>query len=296
MLQPILIDSEYRLIDGVHRLEAARRSGWARIPALICDGATETQWPLIELEANRVRRIPSPLELEAVWRAHYEPEFRAVALQKRRLHLRRGNSTPVLGNTENGASSGSLSIASAAKQTTGLSIETLNKISEIRALAHDQQVEPEVRALARASVQKLARPRASVDGLYRSLARELEMRQSRSSGAAEKSNEVIVSEGHRIRREQCQRQLDRMLEDASLWSERLDGQLGGDLEKLLRSGETDREQLRATRIAFAKSLATLVSIECRLERNQAAALRRIGAEVSRLLSRTSVAQLGIDRR
>lgn len=280
LLQPVLVDARFRLIDGAHRLEAARRSGWSRIAALVFTGVEERSWPLIELEANRVRKTPTPLELEAVWRSHYEPEFRARARARRLSALRRKTSGLVLRNTENEEEGvqGALSAAKAAKQTTGLSIETLNKISAIRAMAEDRDIAADLRTSAVRSLQRLSRPGTSVDALYRSLVEG-------SRGPDPKNEEVA----------RLERRLDRMLEESSLLAERLQGSLGTELGSAIRASPSAREQLRAVRVSLAQALAATVSIECRIESDRVAALRRLGTEVSRLLSKTSVDQLGIEK-
>lgn len=297
LLQPILLDGDLLLIDGAHRLEAARRSGWYRVAALIFEGATKSQWSLIEIEANRVRKQPTPLELESVWRSHYEPEFRARAKTRRLAALRKDmNAQPntaaimgmpgsVLGNTNNRARAEQpLSIAKAAKLTTGLSIDTLNKISEMRGVAESATDTMELRELAAEALRKVDRPGASVDAAHRQLMQ-----------AAARTMQVAkgISDGQGPLPEA---KLDRVLEDSSLLAERLTGSLGEALETAARSNAAAREQLRGVRISLARSLATVVAIECRLENDPIAALRNIGSEVSRLLSHTSAQQLGISGR
>ena len=297
LLQPILLSGDFSIIDGAHRLEAARRSGWYCIPALIFEQLAASRWPLIEIEANRVRKQPTPLELEAAWRVHYEPEFRAQAERRRLAALRaaggsRANAAApmdsaglVLGNTKNQTRGGvPLSIAKAAKLTTGLSIETLNKISEVRSLAESATSSVELRALAASALHRLGRPGASVDASHRSLMQAVARTMPTPAGGADSQGALFEAK------------LDRVLEDSSLLAERLPGPLGEALEAAARSNGAAREQLRGVRVSLARSLATIVSIECRLENDPVRALRSIGSEVGRLLSNTSAQQLGITGR
>ena len=90
-LQPIIVDEQLVLVDGRHRLEAAKRAGWNRIAALVFCGATAEMRPLLESEANRVRRTLNVLELESIWRAHYEPGLRAAAKERQLAGLRMRN-------------------------------------------------------------------------------------------------------------------------------------------------------------------------------------------------------------
>lgn len=305
LLQPILLNGDLVVIDGAHRLEAAKRSGWRYIGAQICEGVAPEQWPLLVLESNRVRKEPSPLELEAVWREHYEPELRAQAKARQLAALRRyafvsassaaknesvdqmkvrsSVTTPqhatVLGNPKNEhMGERPLTIARAAKLATGLSIETLNKVSRVRALAEDASLPVEAREHARRALEKLAHPGARVDTIYRQLRQDIEV--------SCRPQREVPQLGER-----AEQLLARNLEDVSLMAERLQGSLGVELGLAARNHESAREQLRAMRVALAHSLATVVAIECRLERAPVAALRRIGSEVSRVLSATSLQQL-----
>jgi ParB family chromosome partitioning protein len=64
LLQPIVVEEReggFTLVDGRHRLEAARRLGWADIPAVV-RGPDEIDRELAELDANLMRAELSPLE------------------------------------------------------------------------------------------------------------------------------------------------------------------------------------------------------------------------------------------
>lgn len=280
-LQPIVLDSRMVLIDGAHRLEAARQSGWSHIAAIVLDEVASRQRAMLEIEANRVRKNLNVLELEQAWRSHYEPAHRAAARERRRAGLRRGSAVPVIGDSDNGNTTDRISLAKAAKQVTGLSIETLNKIAEIRELSTSSKVPDEVRDVALEGLRRLARSAVGVGSVYRALQHRL-----RTVDSKGKHNN-----GRSERERALQKALERMLAETSMMAERLAGPLAHDLGAAAALGDANREQLRAIRVSLARSLATVVSTECRLEQHPLSALRRLGAEVSRLLSTTSVDQL-----
>lgn len=284
-LQPIVLDSRMVLIDGAHRLEAARRSGWSHIAAIILDEMAPRQRAMLEIEANRVRKNLNALELEQAWRSHYEPAYRAAASERRRSGLRRGSAVPVIGDSDNGNATERISLAKAARQVTGLSIETLNKIAEIRELSTSSKVPEEVRDSAIEGLRRLARSAVGVDSVYRALQHRL--RTGDSMGKHDN--------GRHERERALQKTLERVLAETSMMAERLAGPLAHDLGSAAALGDANREQLRAIRVSLARSLATVVSTECRLEQHPIPALRRLGAEVSRLLSATSVDQLRNER-
>ena len=200
-LQPIVVDEHLVLVDGRHRLEAAKRAGWSRIAALVICGATVEMRPLLAAEANRVRRTLNVLELESIWRAHYEPDLRAAAKERQLAGLRMrdardAESGPalssadrlVIGNSNNQSVAGEgvriatndsstaerggtrhESVGRAAKRITGHSLDTLNKVARIRELATSEAGSPELREAAKQGLQRLATPGASVEMVYRAL-------------------------------------------------------------------------------------------------------------------------------
>ena len=148
-LQPIILDGDFVLIDGAHRLAAVKKSGGTHINAMVFHGVTDEDRPLLEAEANRVRKQLSPLELEDAWSKYYEPAFKARAQRNQVANLRKGTQTPVIGDSYNGKELAQVSIPKAAKATTGLSLDTLNRISDIKATANSATESPEIRDAAR---------------------------------------------------------------------------------------------------------------------------------------------------
>ena len=66
-LQPILVrpgevTGRYRLVDGGHRLEAARLAGLPRIRAIVLEDRDDEAAELLEIDANLVRADLSPLD------------------------------------------------------------------------------------------------------------------------------------------------------------------------------------------------------------------------------------------
>lgn len=340
-LQPIIVDEHLILIDGRHRLEAAKQAGWSRIAALVICGATVEMRSLLEAEANRTRRPLSVLELESIWRTHYEPDLRAAAKERQLAGLRKRNvkdreSGPdsrsagrmVIGNSNNrngggegariadngtpaaGSRTPHESVGRAARRITGYSLDTLNKVARIRTLATSKGSSPEMREAAKQGLQRLARPGASVEMVYRSLREQatastlafrsvserprtvekLESpdacRESRGAGLA------VVTSLDAVRDEQA---LERALAECSRLAERFEGALTSQLRAAAGRGDAEREMLRATRVSLAYCLATVVAIECVLEAQPMLALRSIGIEVSSLLSHTSVQYLRAQR-
>lgn len=339
-LQPIVVDSEWVLIDGAHRLEAAKQAGWSHVSAVIIEGAIAEHRQFLETEANSVRRMLTVLELEQVWRSHYEPALRAAAKRrqlqglKNRFGTSNGSSDElegqktaggVIGNSNNvgsdlglglgcvsdtkpGSVQGSLSrsaprqepdqnflpgsslrvgesLASAAKRITGYSLETLNKVTQIKGVAGSSETPEHLRNAARRGLQRLTRPGASIDSIYRSLRtlqQQADLGQLGQAGAL-RSRELLD-----------ERQLESTLAEVLRLADRFDGSGTERLIAAARCSDANRQILRSMRHSLARSLATVVSAECRLEVDQRGALRSLGAEVSRLLSTTSVAQLGFE--
>lgn len=268
-LQPIVVDSMLRLIDGAHRLEAARRARWAFIAAVVVSDPHGVDRSLLEAEANRVRRSLGVLELEELWRTHYEPELRDAAHGRKLAALRqherpmlhpsaaaedRGRSSiaPVLGNSNNGSEGQAESLSRAARRITGLSLSTLNKIAQIRELASAVEAPDEIRRAAAAGLTKLATNRVSVEFVYRAI-RNL---QARTDGASADPESASLQADELA--------LERVLAESSWLAERLDGPLSGQLVAAARRSEVSREMLRGVGVSLAHSLAEVEAIERRL--------------------------------
>lgn len=168
-IQPIVVDEQTVLVDGAHRLQAAKEAGWTEIGAMVVTGATEMDRSLLELEANRLRKQMSPAEVSAVWESFGEPLFRAQAKLRSAANLRRGTEVPVPGNTRAEELGSPMTLEQAAREFTGLSLGTLNKISDIRQAAESEQVPEHLRGLAQKAMRKLEDPHAKVEPVYQGL-------------------------------------------------------------------------------------------------------------------------------
>lgn len=280
-LQPIVLDEDLVLIDGAHRLAAAKASGWTHISALILEGVTSEDRALLEAEANRVRLQLTPLELEEAWSTIYEPAFKARAKQNQVANLRRGVEIPVIGTSNNGEPSVPASLPKAAKEATGLSIETINKISDIRSVANSGTAPEELRLAALKGLEKLQSRGTSVDTVHKSLMKLQERQALRSVDPAEAQRLVL------------EKTMDRALTDTTLLAEKFAGQLGEDLLAAARLDQVARESLRGIRFALTHALAHVLAAECTLEDDPAAALGRLGGEMTRTLSEQSMKQLNL---
>lgn len=68
LLQPILIDSNSKLIAGYRRLLAARRLGWEFIDVRMIEAGGKKELLLIEADENTTRRDFTPIEMERAQR------------------------------------------------------------------------------------------------------------------------------------------------------------------------------------------------------------------------------------
>lgn len=89
LIQPIVVDDRLTLIDGAHRLAAAKQLGWRFVPAVVFEQVNAHDRALMLAEANRVRKSLSVVELEQEWRNLYAPELEYQAKQRQLAGLRK---------------------------------------------------------------------------------------------------------------------------------------------------------------------------------------------------------------
>lgn len=289
MLQPIVVDEGLVLADGAHRLQAAKDAGWSHIPALVFHGATVEDRELIEFEANRVRLQLTPLELEEAWTTLLGPTYQARAKANQIQHLQRGRDSSVIVNYNNGETEATIGISEApismpqaAREATGMSLQTINKITDIRTFAQSETSSPELREAAERGVQKLARPGASVDSIHKQLIGLQDRERLQSLNPSEAQQRVL------------EKKLDQALTETTLQSEKFGGEYGAELEAAARFDQAAAESLRAVRVALATSIAAILAIECRLDPDPNQALQRLGAEMTRMISEKAVGHLGME--
>lgn len=62
-LNPVIVDSDYELIAGYRRLEAAKRLGWTTVKAIVVENPTDAEKLEIELEENVQRKDLTEMEV-----------------------------------------------------------------------------------------------------------------------------------------------------------------------------------------------------------------------------------------
>lgn len=280
-IQPIVVDEHSRLIDGAHRVAAAKRAGWQGIGAMVVTGVEPDRKVLLELEANLVRKNLSLREREEAWSAHYEPIFREQAKSRQRAGLRRGVVPGRAGRDQavKGETLRAPTLARAARQTTGLSIDTLRRIAEIRNVATSEHAPAALRIVAQAALERLDRPGASVTALHR---RVREAREQLGQPGHPAKDLATVS---------AERTLERTVDDAARLCTRLEGGLAAVLTRAANADQAHADHLRALRVALARSLAVVMAVECGLTAHPTTKLRALGHEVETVLSATSLQQL-----
>lgn len=290
-LQPIVLTGDHVLIDGAHRLEAARAEGWEFVSALIFDGVQEEDRALLEAEANRVRKQLTPVELEDAWRKFYEPAFKTRAKERQAAGGLQGleargvitsADSPVIGNTNNWDESSPTSMVKAAKEATGMGLDWLNKITDIREIAQSTTAPEELREAAKRGLEKLSHPHAKVDPVHKSLLKMQELHQQKTEDVSRTRERALNSA------------IDRTLNETTLLAERLAGKLSEDLHQAAQVVPLGQESLRSIRVALVHSLARVTVVEGRIEDDQRAALSRIGGEVMKLLSQLTIRELGLE--
>ncbi len=278
-LQPIVLDDRMILIDGAHRLEAANREGWEFISALIWTGVTEEDRPLLEAEANIVRKDFSPIELERIWKEHYEPAAKQRAERSKHSGLKVGEEIPVHGNTVDGETR---TVVAQARETVGRDIDWLNKVTDVRALADSTTAPEELKAAATRGVEKLSKPGAKVDPIHKELLKLQEAYGKRNQAPTERRAAAL------------EKTLDRQVTESTLLAEKYSGDLGSELVEAAGVVPAGGESVRAIRVALTHALAGAISVECRTSENVSAALATIGGEVVDLLNFLTVKQLGLE--
>ncbi|WP_416445505.1 ParB N-terminal domain-containing protein [Leucobacter sp. HNU] len=263
MLQPVLVTHDFELIAGRHRLEAAIRSGWTHIPAMVAKpGLSREALSFIEFEEDRLQLQRTPLELFEGWSKYVEPVLRAEA----RLAMAQGGKgqegarksctlpaePPAKEPTapaRPAAASPAVSLREAAKEYTGLGQDALAKIGEVKKLAESETAPDVVRKAAQRSLKDLAVPGAKVEPAHRRVMQA-------------KSRVQLADEDPReLERQRLQDVLDRVLKDSSLLAERMDDDLGSDLRRAVAGGdETSAEDIRSVCAALLRCAATAAAV------------------------------------
>lgn len=248
-LQPILLNPDLELIDGFHRLRAATESGMKEIAALIVHGLdSPDDLQLLEAEANRARKQRTPAQALEVWTRFYEPAIAAQNSARKQQNLR--NQTSIQEIRESRAEViPSSTLRQAAKETTGYSLDTLDKIRAVRAAAEDESAAEEVRAAAERGYRALAKQGAQVDPIFKKVAR------LQAKSKAPRVDPALVEQ------QRLTEVVERVAKDTTLLAERLHGDLGKDLTNAATLGHVLADEVRGIRIALTYSLAALLTVE-----------------------------------
>jgi len=201
-------DGTLILIDGAHRLEAAKQDGRETVRAEIYTNLTEDLEGLLELRTNRERKNLTPAEILQAWETFDLPLFEAKAREKQAqagldtLSARGAISdSPLTRNPGKRESAAPLSIRQAAKESTGYDYDAIQKIARIRDLAESESAPPEVREVAKIGFEKLHRVGAKIEPVLKEVMKTSEAIERRSEDpevaklrAAEKRLDDMVSE------------------------------------------------------------------------------------------------------
>lgn len=150
-IQPIVISDDFVLIDGYHRLTAARECGWTHIDAGIASGLdTDRDRAIIEAEANIARRQMTPTEQTSLWFDVIEPRLSEEASARRAL----GRGAELSGDLPDSLDAHP-ETATQAKQYVGVTVKTMQKVRRIQQAAADETLPPIIRSSARAGLERM---------------------------------------------------------------------------------------------------------------------------------------------
>lgn len=281
-------DGTLILIDGAHRLEAAKQDGRQFIRAEVYSNLAEDQENVLEFVTNRARKDLSPAEILVAWETFDLPlhSLRAKEKQSEAANFARdyvGDPTKslLIDGINKQTDRPQVSLETFALETTGHAPSWLNKIASIRDLAENKEAPAVVREVAQRGFEKLKNPNAKVDPIMKEVQKvhEAVLRQAEDP-------EILLARDAEDR-------LDQMVKHTTLLQEKLEGDLRDFLAFAGRRDQMGRDMLRAVRVALVRSLTSVVVIECELDGDVSVNLSTIGAEVTKLLSQESMKSLGL---
>lgn len=277
-------DGSFVLIDGAHRLEAAKRDGRTTIRAEIYTGLAEDHENVLEFVTNHARRELSPAEILLAWETFDLPLYESKARENRAATLKRGQEFPVIPAGNNGDESVSVSLGSAAVEKTGHKPEWLDKVRTIRDLASSEEAPAPVREAAQRGYAKLQGSTAKVEPVYKQV---------------QKIHEAVLQEQEDPEERKlraAEKRLDEVVRDTTLFQDRMEGDIREVLQLAASQNPMSREMLRSARVALVHALTALVVVECEVDGGRGDALKRVGSEVTTLLHAQAVRQLGLEVR
>ncbi|GAA1593173.1 ParB N-terminal domain-containing protein [Leucobacter chromiireducens] len=276
------------LIDGAHRLEAAKRDDRSMIRAEIYSGLEEDHENVLEFVTNRARRDLSPAEILTAWETFDLPLYELRAREKQasaglETLAVRGQiaHSPLTPDRSKRGTESAVSIRAAAVEKTGHKPEWLDKVRTIRDLASSEAAPAQVREAAQRGFEKLQSSTAKVEPVYKQV---------------QKIHEAVLQEQEDPEERKlraAERRLDEVVRDTTLFKDRMEGDIREVLQLAAGQSPMSREMLRSARVALVHALAALVVVECEVDGSRGEALKRVGSEVTSLLHAQAVRQLGL---
>lgn len=279
------------LIDGAHRLEAAKRDGRLTIRAEVYSGLEEDHENVLEFVTNRARRDLSPAEILAAWETFELPLYELRAREKQAVAGRetleaRGqiDRSPLIADSNKRGPVTAISIAQASVEKTGHDPRWFQKARIIRDLASNEEAPTSVRTAAQRGWKKLQSPTAKVEPVYKQV---------------QKIHEAVLQEQEDPEERKlraAEKRLDEIVRDTTLFQERMEGDILEVLQLAASHNPMNREMLRSASVALVHALTALVVVECEVDGARGEALKRVGSEVTTLLHAQAVRQLGLEVR
>ena len=284
-------DGSFVLIDGAHRLEAAKRDGRTTIRAEIYTGLAEDHENVLEFVTNHARRELSPAEILLAWETFDLPLYESKARDKQAVAgaitlEARGQiaESPLIPGGNKRGNDAAVTIAQAAVDRTGHKPEWLDKVRTIRDLASSEEAPAPVREAAQRGYAKLQSPTAKVEPVYKQV---------------QKVHEAVLQEQEDPEERKlraAEKRLDEVVRDTTLFQARMEGDIREVLQLAASQNPMSREMLRSARVALVHALTALVVVECEVDGGRGDALKRVGSEVTTLLHAQAVRQLGLEVR
>ena len=268
-IQPIVVDQDKMLVDGAHRLEAAKRSGWTQIRAVILTGVADRDREILEIEANAVRRQFSPAELEHAWTKYYEPTVKRLT-QAKQEHRNLTEEVDDVGLQQNAVTGRgeAISVNQMIPQITGKSEQYIQQVREIRETAENVNMPVPLREAAKKGIQKLSAPGTPVAPVYNSLV------------ALKNRLEQQQKSQQELREEHLFARMNALVQTTTGLASKLNDSLLDDIQAAAKDRSVNFDDLRASRNALTVALAKLMAVEASVAENKGPALYQLSQEIA----------------
>lgn len=173
MVQPIVVDTNHVLVDGGHRLEAAKRESWQAVPVVVDHSvATQVDRELQGLIANNVRHAMNPLDAARVYKKAIEPFLRRDRASAQKTHLQHQDPRPA--DSAERESDGLIGFPVAEDGTTrssvplvtGFSESKINEAFQLQEWAADESAAPELRKTAASAIEKVRKTPGALHKIF----------------------------------------------------------------------------------------------------------------------------------